>query len=342
MNDYKPFFSRKYCCPVCKTNFNSIAVRSSAVYVERKEPDLHVIYRGISPLHYSIIVCPDCYYAASHNRFSDKLDPELSERLLIALNQLRPDKIIDYNQERDINTALESFKLAIRSAQLKQVPAGELAGLFMGAAWLSREINDSELETTYLKEALSHYIYAYNKDFKSIGNMSDVQAAYLIGELYRRNGNYNEAVNWFNKVIVHNDIRKYPHIEKMARDQWALARDQSKLEPVSEEALTIEQNESQEETTVSSTPVNTGSKTVTPQHRLSMQLSANLYSDQIDWLTRIVNNGYNSSKSLVSKEQVLRALLDAVIENLDTNLPEQFSCEKELKTLFSELLAANH
>ena len=69
-----------------------------------------------------------------------------------------------------------------------------------------------------------------------------------------------------------------------------------------------------------------------------MQMPAHLYADQIDWLTRIVNNGYNSTKTLVSKEQVLRALLDAVIKNLDKNLPEQFSNEEELKALFGELL----
>jgi len=72
-----------------------------------------------------------------------------------------------------------------------------------------------------------------------------------------------------------------------------------------------------------------------------MQMPAHLYADQIDWLTRIVNNGYNSTKTLVRKEQVLRSLLDAVIENLDDNLPQEFSSEEELKDLFGELLTGN-
>jgi len=67
-------------------------------------------------------------------------------------------------------------------------------------------------------------------------------------------------------------------------------------------------------------------------------MPAHLYADQIDWLTRIVNNGYNSTKTLVSKEQVLRALLDAVIKNLDDNLPHHFSSEEDLRSLFVELL----
>ena len=72
-----------------------------------------------------------------------------------------------------------------------------------------------------------------------------------------------------------------------------------------------------------------------------MQMPANLYADQIDWLTRIVNNGYNNTKTLVSKEQILRALLDAVIKKLEDNLPQEFSSEEELKALFGELLTGN-
>lgn len=345
MSEHSPFFERQYTCPICKTNFTSLAVRSSSVYVEQKEPDLHVIYRGVSPLHYSIIVCPGCYYATSNKSFTQEIDPKLLEKLISALYQLRPDQPNDYTRERDLDTALDSFKLAIRSAQLKQVRAGELAGLFMGAAWMSREAGDPELEEVYLKEALSHYLEAYNRDFKSIGNMSDVQAAYLIGELYRRTGNYKEAISWFNRVIVHKYIKQYPNIEKLAREQWALARDQSKLQPDSGAEAPITQSAQQahkvnnlSSSATAANGANGAHKAATPKRRPSMQMPAHLYADQIDWLTRIVNNGYTSSKTLVGKEQVLRALLDAVITNLDSNLPEQFSGEEELKTVFAELL----
>jgi len=342
VTEHSPFFARQYICPVCKSNFTSLAVRSSAVYVQDKEADLHVIYRGVSPLHYSIIVCPGCYYAASNKGFTQEIDPKLLEKLIPALYQLRPDKPVEYTGERDLPTALSSFKTAIRSAQLKQVRAGELAGLFMGAAWMARETNDTILETVYLKEALSHYLEAYNKDFKSIGNMSDVQAAYLIGELYRRNSDCKEAVSWFNKVIVHKYIKQYPHIEKMAREQWALAREQSKLNPDSsiEEGTMPEAigQKQQAEGSALATPNHNADKVASPRRRPIMQMPAHLYADQIDWLTHIVNNGYNSSKTLVSKEQVIRALLDAVMEKLGGNLPAQFGNEEELKTVFIEVL----
>ena len=127
MTANNPYFEKKFNCPVCKTDFSSRAIRSSRVYVERKEADLHVIYRGVSPLHYSIIVCPACYYAASTNSFAQEINPIILEKLVQALYQLRPKPAIEYTQERDLEKALSSFKLAIRSAQLKQVRAGELA-----------------------------------------------------------------------------------------------------------------------------------------------------------------------------------------------------------------------
>lgn len=339
MTTNNPFFERKFDCPVCKTNFTSLAVRSSRVYVERKEADLHVIYRGVSPLHYSMIVCPACFYASSTSSFSQEINPQLLEKLIVALYQLKPEPAIEYNGERDLDKALGSFKLAIRTAQLKQVRSGELAGLFLGAAWVAREANNQELECVYLKEALTHYLEAYNKDFQSIGNMSDVQATYLIGELYRRNGDSKEAVNWFNRVIVHKYIKQYPHIEKLAREQWALAREQAQMQPDSKD-ITI-QEEEKPKIDVETAPASDVNKIKTPQRRPSVQMPAHLYADQIDWLTRIVNNGYNSTKTLVRKEQVLRSLLDAVIENLDDNLPQEFSSEEELKDLFGELLTGN-
>lgn len=239
-----------------------------------------------------------------------------------------------------MDKALGSFKLAIRSAQLKQVRAGELAGLFMGAAWIARETGNQELENIYLKEALTHYLEAYNNDFQSIGNMSDVQATYLIGELYRRNGDSKEAVNWFNRVIAHKYIKQYPHIEKLTREQWTLAREQAQLQPDSEGAVAqpVIQPKENSSNNAPAASANNTSKIATSSRRPSMQMPAHLYADQIDWLTRIVNNGYNSTKTLVSKEQVLRALLDAVIKKLDDSLPEQFSNEEELKALFAKLL----
>ncbi|MDD2586827.1 MAG: DUF2225 domain-containing protein [Syntrophomonadaceae bacterium] len=338
MSEYKPFFSRNYTCPICKTDFSSFSIRSSSIYVQRREPDLHTIYKGISPLHYSIVVCPTCNYAGSTKSFPREIPLPITEQIGQALFTLKADDNTCFSEERDLDTALKSFQLAIRSAQLKQVPAGEIAGILLGAAWMARENGYHELEDTYLKEALNQYISAYNNDFNSIGNLNDLQAAYLIGELYRRTGNCKKSVEWFNIVIYNHNITSFPDIEKLAREQWATAREEARnniMKP--EEVVATEENYVSQEKprveTVQLEPEHTAHK------KLTMQMSANLYENQVKWLSQIANNGYNHTRELVTREQVLRALLDAVIEVLDTDLPEKFSGEDELKTIFTSLLS---
>lgn len=226
MSSNSPLFFRQYTCPICKTSFQSYSIRSSAVFVEKRETDFHVLYRGQSPLHYSIIVCPICEYAASNSTFNNALPNEQQVQLARALKALKKSNRPDFGGERDAKLALQCFQLAVRTAQLKKVPSGELAGLLLGTAWVAREANQPEIEVEYRREALKYYLQAYQDSYQ-IGNLNELQVAYLIGELYRRDEEYQQAVNWFNLVITHKKIKSNPSIEKMAREQWALCREES-------------------------------------------------------------------------------------------------------------------
>jgi uncharacterized protein (DUF2225 family) len=318
--------------------FTSLAVRSSAVYTERRESDLHVVYKGISPLHYSIIVCPTCKYAASSNLFSKEMPRALVQQLTTALSLL-PAENLAYCEERDLPTVLASFQLAIRSSQLKKAGPGDLAGLILAAAWIARESGDYQMERDYLEQALKYYLQAFEKCSDHIGNLNDVQAIYLIGELHLRTGNYAEAINWFNRVIVHPKIKTNAAIEKMARDQWAMAREMAKNQtgdnPVPVQAELKKEPEKEEEVKSAPPAVQTSSL---PRRHTTMKMPVNLYPDQIDWLTQMVNAGYNHSKTLITKEQVVRALIDALMEKLNGRIPESFSGEAELKAQVLALL----
>lgn len=338
------FFNREYTCPVCRTVFKSFAIRSSHTYVEKKESDLHIIYRGPSPLHYSVIVCPCCGYAASANSFADELAPRITEQLALALSQLKSDEDLSYlTGERDATAALKSFQLAVRTAQLKKVPKGDLAGLLLASAWIAREIGNQEMEHSYMLEALKYYIEAYNNGSGNIGNMDDMQAGYLIGELFRRTGNYNEAVNWFGKIIYNQNTRKNPQIEKMAREQWSLCREEAKQQPASygktpkvsaNETTVLPESNSKQLT--SPKAVSKGEKT--KRQRTTVKMPASLYSNQVDWLRKISNSGYESTRHLLTREQVLRAIVDAIMEVSGDNIPAGFSDEFELTETFIRLL----
>ncbi|MDD3364366.1 MAG: DUF2225 domain-containing protein [Syntrophomonas sp.] len=340
MAELSAYFDRKYTCPICQMTFTSLAIRSSKVYIGERESDFHTIYKGANPTHYSIIVCPVCNYAASNTLFATPLPMNLVKGLSAALAQMPLEKPIDFSKERDLDTVLLSFQLAIRTAQLKKVAPGELAGLLLAAAWITREAGNGESESYYLDEALKHYLQAFQKSSSHVGNLSDVQAAYLIGELYLRQDNYSEAVNWFNIAIFHPNIKMNPAIEKSARDQWSLAREKAKNAP---ETVPSKDNKAEPDSNVKTktpeevpTVVAASKSTSAPQRRNTMQMMVHLYPDQIEWLNQIVNRGYEASKKIISKEQILRAVIDTLMEKMDGDLPSNFSNEKDLQ---SKLLA---
>lgn len=337
MTENSPYYDKKYICPVCNMEFKSYAVRSSRAVANSRDADFHTIYSGVSPLHYTIVVCPACYYAASNNVFTNELEDRILKPLAQALIQIKPKDPPDFLHERNLDIALRSYELAIRSAQLKKARPGELAGLFMGAAWMAREKGNLELDKEYCLKALQSYLEAFNRDFRSIGNMSDVQATYLVGELYRRTDDYAEAINWFGKAVFNRAIKQNPQLEKMAREQWALAKEQATstgesvnaaLEPEPIPEAPAPEKETKPDLALAGAS----------RRRINMQMNASLYADQIDWLNHIVNRGYDYSKTLVPREQVLRALLDTVIEKIGEKPDFKFKTEAELRAIFDELL----
>ncbi|NLJ72246.1 MAG: DUF2225 domain-containing protein [Syntrophomonadaceae bacterium] len=334
----KAFFEREYSCPICLANFTSLTVRSSAIYVEKRESDFHNIYKGVSPLHYSIIVCPECEYAASNTTFNNELNRTMADQLAIALVKLKSPEHIDYSEERTLETALEAFKLAIITAQLKKSKPEELSGLFLAAAWVARESHNSKLEEVYIEQALHQYIEAFNHTSGKIGNLSDLQVTYLIGELYRRSGDYKTAINWFNKVISHKNVKQNPNIEKLTREQWALAREEAKNITEDSEVKEII-SPITEATSPSLEEENTAEEVVEIiRRRSTMQFSANLYPDQIEWLKTISNYGHKNTNKLFPRENVLRALIDFAIAELGDKLPTKFTTEEELISELQEIM----
>jgi len=329
-----PYYDKKYFCPVCNTEFKSFAVRSSHAVANSRDADFHTIYSGVSPLHYTIVVCPTCYYAASNNVFGNEIEDRILNPLANALIQIKPTNPPDFLHERNLDIALHSFELAIRSAQLRKARPGELAGLFLGLAWMAREKGNNDLDKDYCLKALQCYLEAFNRDFRSIGNMNDVQVTYLVGELYRRTDNYAEAINWFGKAVFNKNIKQNPQLEKTAREQWALAKEQASSTgdntPAAANADPVSPIIEKESPILTATPVS--------RRRTNMQMNASLYADQIDWLNHIVNRGYDYSKTLVPREQVLRALLDSVIDKLGEKIDVKFKTEADLKAIFDEML----
>lgn len=211
-------------CIICNNSFSSKRLRATACRLDKREEDFYTSYKGHNPMHYEILVCPHCGYAASEASFNS-----LSPKEITDIKEMLSGKIIgrSFCGERTVNDALDSFKLALFMAKSRDAKDSMIAGLSLKLGWIYREMKDAK-ENDYLEYALEYYKKAFDKENLPFGNLDEISVQYLIGELSRRLNKFQDAVFWFNKAVSNPDRANNPRIEKMSREQWIIAKEQYK------------------------------------------------------------------------------------------------------------------
>mgnify|MGYP000397301625 CR=1 FL=1 len=217
-------YEKNFKCPICNNSFSSKRVRVSSLRVDRRDEDFCTIYKSDNPMYYEILVCPKCGYASSETNFDN-----LSLKELNTLKEVLSGKVVNrsFCGERTINDALDSFKLALFIAKSRDAKDSVIAGLTLKLAWIYRELKD-EKELEFLRYTLEYYKNAYDKENFPIGNLDEISIQYLLGEISRRVNELNDAVFWLNKALTNPERKTNPRIEKMAREQWFIVKEQHK------------------------------------------------------------------------------------------------------------------
>ncbi|MGE5629637.1 MAG: DUF2225 domain-containing protein [Caulobacteraceae bacterium] len=217
-------YSKKFTCPICNKDFSSLKAKISACKVEKKDEDFCTHYTGLNPLYYEIFICPHCAYAASESSFKDITEAEIT-----ILKEAFSGRVVarSFCTERNLNEAIATFKLAIHTAELRKAKASALAALCLKLAWLYRFAGDAQ-ENVFLNYAYQNYMQAFDTEELPIGNLNEISMLYLLGELSRRLGKLNDAITWFSKAVASPEKKENPKIEKLAREQWYLVKEQSK------------------------------------------------------------------------------------------------------------------
>ncbi len=215
-------FPKKVKCPLCNNSFSTMKVKRNACIVDKKDEDFCIHYKSYNPTFYEIFVCPFCGYSASESSFN-QLTPAESKTLKDAFSGFNVAR--SFCGERNINDAIDSYKLALYTSKSKRARESIIAGICLRIAWLYRVAED-EKERTFLEYALNNYKNAYYSERFPIGNFDEITLQYLIGELLRRVGKFEEAVSWFSKAVANPLKNINPRIEKIAREQWGLAKEQ--------------------------------------------------------------------------------------------------------------------
>lgn len=218
----EPLFDKKVKCLLCDAIFTTKKVRSNYSRAVHIESDFFTEFsheeEEVSPLLYHVNVCPSCGYS-----FSDEAGtyfrPGTKDELLNKITRNWQGHEF-YCNIRSTKEAIQSYKLAIFSGQIKQERPIVMAGYHMRLSWIYRKLSVKQEEKRFMEYALHAYEKAYfDGDYKN-SQMSSIRLAYLIGELYRKCGNYQKASSYFSKLIHVKEATKDRRFIEMARDQW--------------------------------------------------------------------------------------------------------------------------
>jgi hypothetical protein len=149
-----------------------------------------VNYENINILFYDVWVCENCGYAALQDKFEGLFTKDIK---VIKENISSHWTQRSFTGERDVNHAIEAFKLALLNLKVRNAKSSEVAKVCLRIAWLYRFKQDEE-EIKFLNFALKAYTDAYQNERFPLDRLDENTCMYIIAELYRRVGNYEEAI----------------------------------------------------------------------------------------------------------------------------------------------------
>lgn len=201
-------------CPACGNSFQSQAVVSTNAF-GGKRTDFHERAAGTQPLAYLVHMCRECGYSGSERDFTGVTDvsPLVREHVL---NELAPKAPIS-------TTGSAKYEAAAKVAEWQGVEARQVADLLLRAAWCCVEEDDVEAERYFRRLAAWSFEDALGI-YDGVSAQERAVLTYLVGELWRRAGDIEQARGWFDKVSA--------EIVDPASQHWILAAaEQQRTDP---------------------------------------------------------------------------------------------------------------
>jgi uncharacterized protein (DUF2225 family) len=215
-------FDKQIICPVCNAHFKTKTVKSKSPRVVSKDSDFFFRYSVVNPYFYDVIVCNSCGYAAMRSDF-DNIKTHKKE--LVFSNVTPKWKPREYPDILDEKLAIERYKLALLNALLINLADSTKAMISLKIAWMHRLLNNTDQELVFLNQALEGFNDAYIYEVFPIYGLQRDSLMYLLGELNRKLGHHQEALQWFSKTIV--SVNSSYKVKEMARIGRDLIKDES-------------------------------------------------------------------------------------------------------------------
>lgn len=209
-------FQRKITCPACGYKYKTTAVLSSKIRRKKTHSDFYVEYENINPNYYLVKVCPTCGYAF----FKDAVPLKKNQKEVVFEKISAQWNPRDFSQQRDLSTAITTYKLAFLCGQAINEKNNIMAAILMHLVWLYREAEDNDNEMRFILLARNYYQKIYEG---SDENVDVARTLYLLGQLSFRLGEHQQALKWYRIVIDDKRIQDATII-RLAREQYAEVR----------------------------------------------------------------------------------------------------------------------
>ena len=229
-------FDKTMVCPVCDQNFKTKTMKAGKVKLLSMDIDLRPKYQEVDSLKYDAIVCPACGYAALrkfYNMVTNGQIRAIKEKISVNFKGI--------NQELETYTyddAIARHKLALVNAIVKNAKDSERAYICLKTAWLIRGKRETlpedtpnyeeekrklqEEEYQFLEKAYHGFKMAFPKDLFPMCGMDEDTCTYLVAELARRSGEFDDASRWISKLLVSRTAND--RIKEKGRDVKELIR----------------------------------------------------------------------------------------------------------------------
>ena len=233
-------FDKSYTCPVCNNEFHSKMIRTGKVKLLSADTDLRPKYQLVDSLKYDALVCPSCGYAAL-SRFFKFMMP--AQAKLIRENITKNfSGLPQTGSTYTYDDAILRHQLALANAIVKKAKNIEKAYKCMKMSWLFRvkretlpkETKDYDKVVAELKKeeddllgkAYEGFMTAFSRESFPMCGMDEMTVTFLVAELARRTGKYEESGRWISKVLTSRSANE--RIKNKARDIKELLNEDKK------------------------------------------------------------------------------------------------------------------
>lgn len=213
-------FEKTFTCKVCDKEFKTKMVRTGKAKLLSQDSDLRPRYQTVDSLKYDAVVCPHCGFAALSRFFNYMTDAQAK---LIKANISTNFKGIKEGEEiLTYDEAITRHKLVLVNCVVKRAKASEKAYTCLKLAWLLRGKSETlpaetpnlegvkkELaaqEKEYIANAYEGFMDAFSKEQFPMCGMDETTMTYLVADLGRQIGKYDEALRMVARVLMSKNI----------------------------------------------------------------------------------------------------------------------------------------